>query len=82
MLDLLDELAAAVPEAKVDIYVDDVNLEVPLPNPAACADARTTSEKRKLAKRVEQQFTRCATFVAVAVDTCAAFFQDRHRMTL
>ena len=82
MLDLLDELASAVPDAKVDVYVDDVNIEISLPNPAAAASPRTLEQRKKLARRVEQQFKRCASLVAQSVDACATFFQDKHRMSL
>ena len=61
---------------------DDVNLEVSLPNPANATQPSTLREQRKLASRVEQQYKRCAALTARAVDACAAFFQDKHRMSL
>ena len=82
MLDLLPALSAQMPNVKVDIYVDDVNLEVTLPNPAARQQRTEGKAKARLAKRVAQQMESCARQIAAAVDVCAVFFEDLHKMRL
>ena len=82
MLDLIDELAASVPEVTKTIYVDDVNLEVTLPNPAYGITARSRAEAQRLAQRVLAQKERCAQKISTAVNTCTCFFGDRHKTTI
>ena len=82
MLDLLQMLLEAVPDIKVDIYVDNVNLEATLPNPAALAGTIAGKARERMAQRVAQQLERCAGLIAKAVDTCSNFFEKRHGMKL
>ena len=82
MLDLLQLLTEQVPSVKTDIYIDDVNLEVTLPNPAANSPKLAGKAKARMAQRVAQQMERCAKQIAAAVDVCACFFEDLHKMKL
>ena len=78
MLDLIDEPADTGVECK--IYVDDVNLDCRMPNPAKGKRPKTRRQRLQFSALVRKHLNRIADRLANAVNNCIDFFDNTHNI--